>query len=193
MTRLAQYENILLNVNRHITLDDNEKDFFISLIQIRNLNKKDFLLKESQICNVATFVNYGCLRSYYEDDSGTHIIQFAVDNWWIGDLKSYVKGTRASMNIDALMKTQVFQISKINIEKLYQKVPKFERFFRILMENSLVGHQDRIIQSQTLKTKMRYENFVKTHPYFHKHIPLKDIANYLGVTPEHLSTIRAKN
>lgn len=167
--------------------------FFVSLIQRKIILKKEFLLKENQICEATTFVNSGCLRSYYLDDSGIHIIQFAGENWWIGDLKSYVQGTPAQLYIDALKKTEVFQITKSKIEELYERIPKFERFFRLQMENALINHQDRILQSQTLKTKTRYENFVKAYPYFHQHIPLKDIANYLGVTPEHLSAVRARH
>ena len=110
----------------------------------------------------------------------------------MGDLKSYVQRVPAQLYIDALKKTEVFQISKSKMEKLYEHIPKFERFFRLQMENALINHQDRILQSQTLKTKTRYENFVNSYPYFHNLIPLKDIANYLGVTPEHLSAIRAK-
>jgi len=192
LMKLTQYENILTNVNRHIELDDDESAYFVSLIQKKIIKKKDFLLREGQICKAVTFVNYGCLRSYYQDDSGTHIIQFAEVNWWIGDLKSYVQETSAQLYIDALLKTEVFQISKSKMEDLYERIPKFERFFRIQMENALINHQDRILQCQTLKAKMRYENFVKTYPSFHQHIPLKDIANYLGVTPEHLSAIRAR-
>ena len=179
-------------MNRHIKLNADESAFFVSLIQTKIVEKNDFLLREGQVCKAVTFVNYGCLRSYYEDDSGTHIIQFAGTNWWIGDLKSYVQGIPAQLYIDALKKTEVFQISKLNMKVLYERIHKFERFFRLQMENALISHQDRILQSQTFKTKTRYENFVKTYPDFHKLIPLKDIANYLGVTPEHLSAVRAK-
>ena len=93
--------------------------------------------------------------------------------------------------MDALQNSEIFQISKKNLENLYDRIPKFERFFRIQMENALIAHQDRILQAHTLSSKKRYESFLKTYPEFHRNIPLKNVANYLGVTPEHLSTIRA--
>src|SRR5215207_8879489 len=106
------FDNILKNVNRHIDLTKTESDFFVSLIQQKTIKRKGFVLKASEICKATTFVNSGCLRSYYEDDLGLHIIQFAIENWWIGDLKSYVHGTAARLYIDALTDSEIFQIPK---------------------------------------------------------------------------------
>ena len=189
---MLEYDNIINNVKRHIDLNTDEISFFVSLISKKLIRKKDFLLKENQVCKAVTFVNKGCLKSYFLNDAGIHIIQFAGESWWIGDLKSYVQGTPAQLYIDAIESTEVFQITKPKMEELYTRIPQFERFFRMQIENALINHQDRILQSQVLKTKGRYENFKKAYPFFYKRIPLKDVANYLGVTPEHLSAIRAK-
>lgn len=183
------YIAILENVKRHISLDESETDYFTSMLQYRKFKKKEIVLDKGKISN-AIFVGSGCLRAYYLDETRYHIMQFAIDHWWIGDLKSFIRQTPSNLIVDALIETEVFQISRQKTEALFTAIPKFERFFRIQMENALVGQQDRIMQNLTLTAEMKYEKFVKSYPLFHQRIPLKDIANYLGITPEYLSAIR---
>jgi len=142
------------------------------------------------ICHSTIFVTKGCLRSYYLYDEKFQILQFAIDNWWIGDLKSFLRQTPSEMYIDAVANTEILQVSHQNLQILYKQFPKFERFFRLLMENTLIAHQNRIVELHTLTAKERYENFKKNYHDFHNSISQKDIANYLGMPPEYLSSLR---
>jgi CRP-like cAMP-binding protein len=181
---------ILKNIGKHIQLTQAEEDFFTSKLQYKVFKKRAYVLASGKTCRATTFVLSGCLRSYYETENKRHILQFAITDWWIGDLKSFVKETPSEIMIDALADTEVFQIYKRDLALIYERIPKFERFFRILMEHSLIAHQDRILNNHLLTAKSRYAKFVEKYPAFYQNIPLKDIANYLGITPEHLSTIR---
>ncbi|HET9486024.1 MAG TPA: Crp/Fnr family transcriptional regulator, partial [Chryseosolibacter sp.] len=75
---------------------------------------------------------------------------------------------------------------------LYEKVPKFERFFRILVENSLVASQQRLIDNLSSSAEERYLRFIKKYPTIPSCVPQHNIASYLGITPEFLSKIRAR-
>jgi len=185
------YEPILNNIARHITLDKEETDYFSSRITFRELPKKTLLLKEGHACNLLSYVHSGALRAYFIDVSGKEsTIMFAVDDWWVTDMYCFLNGRPAMMYIEAIEKSCVFQIRKEDLDELYIKVPKFERFFRILMQNAYTREQLRVIESLSLPAKERYNNFLKKYPHIAKVVTLKQIASYLGITPEFLSAIR---
>lgn len=187
------FDLLLQNIARHIALDPEESRFFTSLLQVRRLKKKEFLLRAGEVCRYETFVLEGCLRNYYLDDGGTeHILQFSVEDWWTSDLYSLLTETPATQFIDALEDTTVALLKKDDLEWLYRKVPKFERFFRIMLQNAFIAHQRRILQNIGSTGEDRYRAFREKYPYLEQRLPQHQIAAYLGITPEFLSKIRGR-
>lgn len=186
------YEPILKNISRFITLDPDEEKYFTSLLKLKRLKKKHYLLQEGDVSHYEYFVNKGCLRTYYIDDKGLeHIIQFAIEDWWTGDMYSFLTQTPARYTIDALEDAELFCLDKPSLEELYIKVPKFEKFFRHLLQNAFIAVQRRIIESMSLTADERYCRFIENYPLMEQRLPLKQIASYLGITPESLSRIRS--
>lgn len=187
------YNLILKNICKHIDLTNKEKDFFTSLLEAKRVKKKEFLLKAGEIAKATSFVNEGCLKGYTVDKNGTeHVLQFACRDWWIGDMYSLISGSPGILNIEALADTDVLLLFRKDQQKLFEKVPRFERFFRILLEKSLVAHQQRLINNLSLTAEERYLEFIKKYPAVLEFAPLHTIASYLGITPEFLSKIRAR-
>jgi CRP-like cAMP-binding protein len=87
---------------------------------------------------------------------------------------------------------EIVVLSKENQEQLYQEIPKLERFFRILIENSLVANQERLMDNLRLTAEERYEKFCKKYPTLIQKLPQKQIASYIGVTPEFFSKMKGK-
>ncbi|MEI6412626.1 MAG: Crp/Fnr family transcriptional regulator, partial [Bacteroidota bacterium] len=112
-------------------------------------------------------------------------------DWWIADMYSLLTAQPGNLNIDALEDSEVLLLSKIDQEQLYQDIPKFERFFRIITENSLVTNRQRLLDSLSLSAQQRYEAFCSRYPTLINQLPQKQIAAYIGVTPEFLSKMRA--
>lgn len=186
-------ELILKNVSRFINLDTSEVDFFISVLQGKTFKKKEFLLQPGEVCKYQIFVTRGCLKNFIIDNKGFEYIgMFAVEDWWTGDMHSFITQTPATSFIEALEDTEVLLISKQNLETLYETVPKFERFFRILFQNSLVTQVQRINQSVAYTAEERYLSFIKKYPKLEQRIRQKQMAAYLGITPEFLSVIRKR-
>src|SRR6185437_14481493 len=141
-----EHEPILDNIAKHITLDRGETEYFLSLTTSSELPKKTLLLKEGQVCNQLSYVSSGALRAYYVDKTGKEsTILFAVADWWITDMYCYLNHRPAMMYIETIEKSCIVQISKTNHDELYKKVPKFDRFFRILMQNAYTREQLRVI------------------------------------------------
>jgi CRP-like cAMP-binding protein len=181
------------NIARHIQLNPEEMAYFRTLLKYKKIKKGGFLLREGDICKYENFVVKGCLKTYSIDANGyEHILQFSIEDWWAGDMYSFLSNTPSNLNIEALEDTEVVQIAKADLENLYQKVPKFDRFFRILLQNAFVAHQQRITQSLSFSAEERYLYLRTKYPVLEKRIAQKHIAAYLGITPVFLSMIRRK-
>jgi len=186
------YSLILQNIAKHVTLTDEESEFFTSLLKPRTVRKKQFVVHAGAECRYEYFVNKGCLRQYYLDNKGQeHITMFAPEDWWISDMSGFINRHPALTTIEALEDTEVLSLERDAFELLVAKVPKFERFFRIILQRAFVANQRRIIESMSLGGKERYENFILQYPSLEQRLSQRHLAYYLGITPESLSRIRA--
>ncbi len=187
------FDLLLSNISRHISLTTEEIEFFTSLLKSKSLEPGAFLLREGDVCRYETFITKGCLKTYYlDEDVVEHIVDFLVEEWWADDLYSFFTETTAKSNIKAIENTDVLQISKSNLELLYQKIPKFERFFRILFQNAYISQKDQINLMLSATAEEKYNLFLKKKPYSEKRFSQKDIASYLGITPQFLSALKKK-
>lgn len=186
------FDLMLNNISKYIHLDDLEKEHFISYLKPKQIKRKQFILTEGEICKQSVFVTNGCLRGFTVDKNGVeHVLSFAPPGWWIADMYSLISQKPGILNIEALEDTGAIILSKTNQEKLYREIPKFERFFRILTENSLVANQQRIVDNMSLTAEERYSIFCKRYPTLIDYLPQKQIASYIGVTPEFFSRMRS--
>jgi CRP-like cAMP-binding protein len=185
------YDLILSNVAKHIQLTEEEKSFFVSLLRHRKLRKRQFLLQAGDLNPYENFVINGCLRAYTVDPQGEeHIVMFGVEGWWISDLYSFLTNTPATQNIDALEDSEVFSIDRSDLDRLYEQVPKFNRFFLKLLQNAFVAHQRRILASISQTAEEQYIDFIAKYPSIEQRVPQHQIASYLGLSPETISRIR---
>jgi CRP-like cAMP-binding protein len=186
------YELILKNISRFITLTPEEEQYFISLLKVKKLRKKQYLLQEGEICRNEYFVTKGCLRTYTIDEKGLeHVIQFSIEDWWTGDMYSFLTQNPSSYTIDAIEDSELLYLDKVSHDELYLKVPKFERFFRHLLQYAFISMQERINATLSQTADQRYCSFIEKYPLMEQRLPLKQIASYLGITPESLSRIRS--
>ncbi len=190
---MVSYECILKNIQKHVLLETAEIAFFIPLIRWRRVSKKFLLLKEGQACNYLYYVHSGALRAYCTDKKGKEsTIMFALADWWITDMYCFLNGKKAMLTIEALEDSFIFSIRKENWDRLLRMQPKFEKLFRILMQNAYTREQLRAIERLSLSAEERYDSFLLKYPQIVQQVTQKQIATYLGITPEFLSAIRKK-
>ncbi len=179
--------------NHLLPLNDEEMAFVEEVFRQRKIKRRQFILQEGDISKLNTFVVEGCFRMYHSDDTGKeHNISFAIENWWIGDIQSFYSNEPSKLNIEAIENSVILQIEKEDQFKLFADYPKFNRIFRILAENHMVSLQRRILQNISQSSEERYIDFSKRYPQLFNRISNVQIASYLGVTPEFLSTIRKR-
>ena len=185
------FDQLRQHIEKRTHLAEHEFDIVKNYFVPRKLRKKQFLLNEGEVCKYIGFVNSGCMREYTIDSKGNeHIIQFAIEDWWVSDLNSFLSGEPAEYNIDALQDSEILLLEKSARDKLLDECPKMERFFRILIESNHVANHRRITDSLSTSAEEKYLKFIKTYPKLFELVSQNQIASYLGITPQSLSRIR---
>ncbi|HRW98712.1 MAG TPA: Crp/Fnr family transcriptional regulator [Cyclobacteriaceae bacterium] len=180
-------------INRFVDLTEEEKGILASQVTVRKYLKNQFIVQQGDVCRFENFVLSGCARAFHVDNEGQeHIVMLAIENWWISDLGSYLSQTPAFYNVQCLEATEVVQFPFENLELLYEKIPKLERFFRIIIQKAFVSSEKRIVRNLSLSAKDRYLEFRKQYPAIEQRVPQYMIASYLGMTKEFLSKVRSQ-
>ncbi|WP_282162416.1 Crp/Fnr family transcriptional regulator [Ulvibacterium marinum] len=157
------------------------------------MKKKDFLMQAGEITKYEYFITKGCLKVYTLDEDGApHISMFAIEDYWTGDISSFMTKEPSRYYIKATEHSELLGISRTNYDVLFQEIPKFERFYRILYQRSLISYIRRSNHGISLTAEERYIIFKKKCPQIINRITQKDLAAYIGITPEFMSKIISK-
>lgn len=178
-------------VARHIQLSETEEEYFISLLRITKVKKKQFIVQPEFICKYRSYILTGAMRAYLVDNKGQeHTVAFAIEDWWISDYNSYINQEPATLFVEALEESILIQIDYNAEQLLMETVPKFERFFRIITQRSFAFLQKRLLSNLSKSAEERYEEFIQKYPSIAGRVPQYTLASYLGFSTEFLSKIR---
>ena len=179
-------------VTKYIHLSAEELALFHALLKHRKVPKKTFLLQEGEICDFEAFIIKGCIRTYYLDKEGVEtILLFAVEHWWASDITSFSERTPSNLFIETIEDCELLTIDYAGKTRLFEKIPQFERMFRLLVQRSLGVLQQRFYSSISQTAEERYLQFLERYPKVAQRVPQHQIARYIGVSPEFLSKVRS--
>lgn len=180
-------------IDRYVELSVEEKNIFHFFVKHKKIGKKEFLLREGDVCTSRWFVLTGCLRAYYLDrDLKEQIVHFGVENWWITDYESLSYNRPSIQFIQAIENTEVLELKGAAFDELCRKIPKVERLFRIIAERTNAAAQKRLEFMFNLSGEEMYDKFMEENAWFAQRVPQYMLASYLGFTPEFLSKVRAR-
>jgi len=187
------FELLSKSFEERISISKEEFDFCKTLFIPKKLRKKQYLLQEGDVCRYTAFVEKGMLRTFTVDEKGNEpILQFSMEGWWIADLYSFLTDEPSQYNIEALEECELLLITKENWDILLKKVPAFEHYFRILIQNNLIATQRRLMSSLSETAEEKYTKLINNFPGCVQRVPQHMIASYLGITPETLSRVRSQ-
>ncbi len=184
-------ENITRHFEKYLPLNDKEKEAITSRLTKRNIKRRQLILQEGDICKHFIYVREGCFKTYGVDNTGKeHNLAFTIEDDWLTDIDSLHKEKPSKLFIEAIEPSTILQISKGDLWYLYTNFPKFDRNFRVIIEDKYIELQNRLLQNLSSSAYERYELFLEQYPKLANRLPNTQIASYLGITPEFLSKIR---
>jgi CRP-like cAMP-binding protein len=177
----------------YLPLNNEEINLLDARVTQRHIKRRQMILQEGFVCKHYTFVEKGCFKMYGIDEKGTeHNLRFAAENDWIADLGSFYAENPSKLFIEAIEPSTILQIEKQNLLYLFINVPKFDRNFRVIVEEKFIELQNRLLQNFSLNAHQRYLDFLEQYQELALRLPNTQIASYLGITPEFLSKIRSE-
>jgi len=184
-------EKLFANFDDYIPLDEEERKDLSKKVIERKIKRRQFILQEEDICKHYTFVAEGCFKKFQVDQKGTeHNLQFIAENDWIMEIDSFYNEKPSRVFIEAIEPSIILQITKPDLINLFMSNPKFNRNFRVIIENRFVELENRVLQAISSTAEERYLTFLAQYPKLSQRLPNTQIASYLGITPEFLSKIR---
>jgi cAMP-binding proteins - catabolite gene activator and regulatory subunit of cAMP-dependent protein kinases len=189
---VSMYELLHTKIIETISLTEEEFNFCKTLFSPKKLRKRQYLLQDGDVCKYTAFVEKGMLRTYSIDEKGNEpILQFSMEGWWVADLYSFFTGEPSQFNVEALEDCELLLITEPSWNILLEKIPAFERYFRILIQNNLIATQRRLMGTMIETAEEKYLKLVKNFPGCIQRVPQHMIASYLGITRETLSRTRS--
>lgn len=171
-----------------ITLTDQEFDYVLSHFTTKKLKKHQFIIQEGDDVLNDYFVVKGLLKAYHIDNAGKeHIIQFAMEDWWISDYQAYLNQTKATVNVDCIEDVELLCLSLHNRDKICSELHKVEHFFGKKSNAGYVALQRRLLSMLSNNAEERYKQLFSQYPALFQRVPKTLIASYLGVSRETLS------
>ncbi len=165
----------------------------LSKCRIRKYKKGQFLVHEGASVRKTHFIRQGAALAYFIDAEGAeHVIQFAIEGWWISDIQSYITGKPALLHVQAIEDCELYEISCDDMHDIYKEVPAIETYFLKLTQRAFATFQERVLHNLSLSAEERYVNFIQKYPRLELRFPQKTIASYLGMSAEFLSKIKKR-
>ena len=166
-------------------------ELIASTFHYKHVNKGTFLIEEGKVCDTSHFIAEGCARMYTYDMDNTDITTMIFSNaMFANDFYSFFKRIPASESLVAMSDCETFYLSFDELQHNFHTIPEFREFGRMMLINGSFALKQRMLAMIKQSGEQRYAQLMNTNPEVFQHIPLKNIATYLGVTDTSLSRIR---
>lgn len=155
------------------------------------LSKHQITLREGKINSDYMFLESGYMRSYVLDVNGNEVTtNIFKPNEMVFEVDSYFQRKPSKENIETVTECSVWIGKYENCQQLFHSLPEFREFGRAILVKGFTSFKERTISMIQEKSEHRYEKLLTENPDIFRHVPLKFIASYLGITNTSLSRLR---
>lgn len=180
-------------LNKHAGFSRDEYEFYCSLLKMRIVKKKEHYLQAGDISRATAYVASGCFRQYIIGDQGKEIIiQFALEDWWIGDLESFHYEKPSTFYIQALEDSELMLLSRRDFLRVCEELPKYKSFPDEKVQRNHFATLKRLSIAKLGTPEEKYLLLMKEQPQLFQRVPLHYIASFLSIEPESLSRLRKR-
>lgn len=176
-----------------ISIADEDLQLMLSFFKRMALKKEEYFLEVGKRCSQIAFIKSGMLRIFYPNHKGEETTcHFSLPNDFVTSFSGFTTQNPSTENIQAILPTEIFVITRQDLDNLYLKVPSTQEFGRKAAENLSIIMEKRISLFLNNTAEERYQFLLENHPILIQTVPLKYLASYLGISPQHLSRLRKK-
>ncbi|MFN8347061.1 MAG: Crp/Fnr family transcriptional regulator [Spirosomataceae bacterium] len=166
---------------------------FASKLMVKELTKKELFLESGKIQKAMGFITKGLVRSFYVDPHGNEItVGFYSEGSYATHYSAFITRQPSRYTIQCLEPTTIVCLSFEDMQWVYQELPKFEKYGRLMAEEILKGQQTRIESFIFQTAEERYLDFIRHHSGLFNRISLSHLCSYLGIERQSLTRIRQK-
>lgn len=188
-----QAKEFLKKVFSSITkVEDSQLDLLINLFDLVSFKKNYEIIKEGEVAEYFYFIYKGIIKIYYFKEDKPVIDRFEKEGTFFGGNFTHITKKPGTHIYESIEDVVLLKIKYDDLDELCSKSHDIERLYRISMELFHTNYGDKISAFKALSSEKRYKEFLIHYGDVSNRVPLKDIANYLNMTPETLSRIRAK-
>ncbi len=168
-----------------------EIDVVFSKFLAKQYTKNNFVGREGETCRFTGYVVKGCVSNYRILQNGKKSINhFAFEDWWVGDLDSFLNQKPSQTYWLTLEDTYLMVISKSDFDFIMENIPAFERFFLRKTQSAFLKEMENADKDKSESALEKYIRIMSDYPQIIQRVPNYDIAAYIGIAPESLSRIR---
>lgn len=172
-------------------MSDGCKEKLASILKLKELPKKELLLRAGHICQHIYFIQKGLLRCYYYRNDVEICSWFMKEGDVIVSVESFFKQAVSYESIQALEDCELYYIHYKELQEIYRTFPEFNFIARVLTEKYYCLSEQRLYSLRMMRAHERYDYLLEFHPELVLRVSSKYIASYLGITPEMLSKIKS--
>lgn len=172
---------------------DIELNQFASKLTFRDLNKKEFFIRAGKTQKAIGFITSGLVRSFFIDNDGIErTVGFYPEGDYATHYPAFITQKPSSYSIQCLEPTSMVLLPFTDMQWIYQQLPGFERYGRLVAEEILKRQQARIESFIFQTAEERYLDFIERYPSLFNRISLSHLCSYLGIERQTLTRIRQK-
>jgi CRP-like cAMP-binding protein len=187
-----EYARLRRYITQFINVTDEEWRLHEASLRRRNLKKGEYLLKAGDVCQHVSFINYGSFRVYNLIKGEDTTSNFHFEGNYVTDYSSFLTQQPSDDFIIALDDAEVMELHYNDLQPLYEKVPAWQKFGRLMAEFLYLKVSERAKSLLFDSPEELYIRLMKERPKVIENMPQRYIASYLGIQPESLSRIRKR-
>lgn len=169
------------------------KKLFLAKGKSIELKKRDYFVRQNESCRYVGFVESGIFRYTRINNEGKeHIVGYSFTEDFVCDYPSLIKRSGSLTNIQAITDCSVYVLSMKELNDYWETNMDTQRFGRLVAEEIFIDQYQRLLGFYCDTAEQRYIALLQRYPNLPQYITLKEIASFLGVTPETVSHIRRK-
>lgn len=166
------------------------ENLFIQKGTLKSFKKNEYLLRQGDRTRWIGYVETGIFRLSRMDMRGNEwIIGYSFEQDFVCDYPAMMQQTAASINIQASTDCTVYLLPWNNLNDFWETDMNTQRLGRKMAETMFAEIAQRLYSFYDTP-EQRYITLMQRYPRLQERLSLKEIASFIGVTPETVSRIR---